>query len=185
MKYIIPTIIAVVVVIILWYISTHNKFVALQNQISEAFSTMDIYLVKRSGLIPNLVSTVKGYAKYESETLEKVVNARNKALGASTSADKLAAEGELSGAISKLFALSESYPDLKANTNFLDLQSTLKSMEGEIANARKYYNGVVRKYNTMLQSIPTCIVASQMGLQKEPLFEVSDESQRENVKVEF
>ena len=185
MKYFFFAILAVIVIAVVYCISTHNTLVELQNRISEAFSTMDVYLVKRSDLIPNLVATVKGYAKHETESLEKVVNARARALGASSNADKLAAENELTGAISKLFALAESYPDLKANTNFLSLQADLKEMEGDIASARRYYNGVVRKYNTMLQTIPSRFIASAMGLQREPMFEVADEKQRENVKVEF
>ncbi|MBO4218622.1 MAG: LemA family protein [Erysipelotrichaceae bacterium] len=185
MKYFFFAILAVIVIAVVYCISTHNTLVELQNRISEAFSTMDVYLVKRSDLIPNLVATVKGYAKHETESLEKVVNARARALGASSNADKLAAENELTGAISRLFALAESYPDLKANTNFLSLQADLKEMEGDIASARRYYNGVVRKYNTMLQTIPSRFIASAMGLQREPMFEVADEKQRENVKVEF
>ncbi len=185
MKYFFFALAAVIVLAVIYYITTHNTLVELQNRISEAFSTMDVYLVKRSDLIPNLVATVKGYAKYESDTLEKVIEARGKALGATSNADKLAAENELTGAISKLFALAESYPDLKANANFLSLQSDLKEMESDIASARRYYNGVVRRYNTMLQTIPSRFVASSMGLQREPMFEVADEKQRENVKVEF
>lgn len=185
MKYFFFAILAVIVIAVVYCISTHNTLVELQNRISEAFSTMDVYLVKRSDLIPNVVATVKGYAKHETESLERVVNARARALGASSNADKLAAENELTGAISKLFALAESYPDLKANTNFLSLQADLKEMESDIASARRYYNGVVRKYNTMLQTIPSRFIASAMGLQREPMFEVADEKQRENVKVEF
>jgi LemA protein len=185
MKYFFFALAAVIVLAVIYYITTHNTLVELQNRISEAFSTMDVYLVKRSDLIPNLVATVKGYAKYESDTLEKVIEARGKVLGATSNADKLAAENELTGAISRLFALAESYPDLKANANFLSLQSDLKEMESDIASARRYYNGVVRRYNTMLQTIPSRFVASSMGLQREPMFEVADEKQRENVKVEF
>ena len=166
-------------------ISVHNEFVALKNQISEAFSTMDVYLTERHGLIPNLVATVKGYAAHESQTLENIVNARNKAVSASSPTEKLSAEGDLSNAISRLFALAESYPDLKANTNFLSLQADLKEMENNVATSRRYYNGVVRRYNTMLETIPSRFVAALMRLERAPLFEVSDASVRENVKVEF
>ncbi len=185
MKYFYIGIAVVVVAIIIYVISTYNTFVTYQNKISEAFSTMDIYLVKRSGLIPNIIATVKGYAKYEADTLERVVNARNKAVNASSNLEKIEANQDLTSAISKLFALAESYPDLKANNNFMDLQQSLKSIEAEIASARKYYNGVVRQFNTMLQTIPSCFVAKMMHLQAQPLYQVADEKQRENVKVEF
>ena len=185
MKYFFIALAVLLIAVVIYAISTHNTLVSLQNKISEAFSTMDVFLVKRSDLIPNLVATVKGYAKHESETLENVIAARNKALTATTNTEKLAAESDLSGAISKLFALAESYPDLKANQNFLSLQGDLKEMENDIASSRRYYNGVVRQFNTMLETIPSRFVASAMNLQKEPLYEVSDEKQRENVKVEF
>ena len=183
-----PFIIASIVIIVLcvaYYISTYNGFVALQNKIEEAFSTMDVYLVKRSELIPNLVATVKGYAAHEQDTLEKVISARNKAVGAKTSADKIAAETELTGAVRGLLALSESYPELKANTNFLNLQNQLASIEEDVATSRRYYNGVVRQYNTKVQSFPSSLIASRSGMVKQPLFEVSEESQRDSVKVEF
>lgn len=175
-------IIILVAVVAVYYVSTHNRFVSLQNQIDEAYSTMDVYLVKRSDLIPNLVSTVKGYAKYEAETLNSVIEARNKAV---TNSEKLKAEGQLSEAITKLFAVAESYPDLKANTNFLSLQQSLKEIESDVANSRKYYNGVVRAYNTMIDKIPSKFIAQANGYLKEAMFEVADENQRANVKVEF
>ncbi len=185
MEYFFIGLAAVVVIVVVYTVSTYNTFVTLQNKMSEAFSTMDIYLVKRSDLIPNIIATVKGYAKYEGDTLERVVNARNKALSAQSTAEKIEADKDLEGAISKLLALTESYPDLKANENFMDLQQSLKSVESEIADARKYYNGVVREYNTMLKTIPSCFVAKVMKLKKQPLYEVADPSQRKNVKVEF
>lgn len=178
-------ILGIIGIISIYVVITYNEFISLQNQIEEAFSTMDVYLVKRSDLIPNLVATVKGYTKHESETLEKIVNARSKAINAGSSNEKIAAENEITSAISKLFALAEAYPDLKANQNFLSLQADLKSVEGEVSNARKYYNGVVREYNTMIRSIPSNIIASLMKLEKASMFEVSDEKKRENVKVEF
>ena len=171
-----------VVLCVGYYISTFNGFIRLQNMIEEAFSTMDVYLVKRAELIPNIVATVKGYAKHETETLEKVVAARNSAV---TAGDKIAADTELTKAVRQVFALAESYPELKANTNFLNLQQQLSSIEEDIATSRRYYNGVVRQYNTKLQSFPSSLVASAKGLVRQPMFEVSDDSQRQNVKVEF
>ena len=182
MKYVLIAIIVIAVLAVLYFISTNNAFVALQNKIEEAFSTMDVYLVKRAELIPNIVATVKGYAKHETETLEKVVAARNSAV---TASDKIAADTELTKAVRQVFALAEAYPELKANTNFLNLQDQLSKIEDDIATARRYYNGVVRQYNTKLQTFPSSLVASYNHLEKQPMFEVSDDSQRQNPKVEF
>ena len=182
MKYVLIAIVVLAVLAVLYFISTNYAFVALQNKIEEAFSTMDVYLVKRAELIPNIVATVKGYAKHETETLEKVIAARNSAV---TAGDKIAADTELTKAVRQVFALAESYPELKANTNFLNLQQQLSSIEEDIATSRRYYNGVVRQYNTKLQSFPSSLVASAKGLVRQPMFEVSDDSQRQNVKVEF
>ncbi|MBQ3384854.1 MAG: LemA family protein [Erysipelotrichaceae bacterium] len=174
-----------VVLCVGYYISTFNGFIRLQNMIEEAFSTMDVYLVKRAELIPNLVNVVKGYAKHETETLEKVIAARNAAQNASSNADKIEAENNLSGAIKSIFALSESYPELKADNNFLLLQKQLNDIENDVANSRKYYNGVVRQYNTKIQSFPSSLIANAKGFVRQPLFEVSDDRQRDNVTVEF
>ncbi|MDO9593160.1 MAG: LemA family protein [Erysipelotrichaceae bacterium] len=176
---------AIVVVIGLWFMSAYNGFIAWRNKVDEAFSTMDVYLVKRYDLIPNLVETVKGYAKHESETLERVISARNKAVNATNVEDKAKAEGEFAGVLGRLFALAEAYPDLKANLQFLDLQAQLKVLEEDIANARKYYNGTARQYNTMVESFPNNIVANLFKFIKRPLFEVEDATQRQNVKVQF
>lgn len=175
----------VVALIALFVISAYNKLVAQRNTVEEAFSTMDVYLTKRFDLIPNLVETVKGYAAHESGTLEKVIAARNAVAGAKNTEDSLKAQGELTNTLTHLFALTESYPDLKANTNFLDLQNQLKGIEGEIANARKYYNGTVRQYNTNLEVFPSNIVAGLFSFTRKPLYEVSSEEKRENVKVQF
>lgn len=182
MKYFFIVLIVLVVLCVLYAITTNNSFVALQNKIEEAFSTMDVYLVKRAELIPNLVATVKGYAKHEGETLEKVIAARNSAV---TPGEKMAAESDITSAVRSVFALAEAYPELKANTNFLNLQQQLASIEEDIATSRRYYNGVVRQYNTKLQSFPSNLIAGMNHLEKQPLFEVSDDSQRQNVKVEF
>ena len=184
-------IVAVVIVIIAivgWYISTRNGFVTLKNKVEEAWATIDVYLKKRFDLIPNLVATVKGYAKHESETLEKVVAARNVGMGAKSAADKIMADKELSSSLRTLFtAVSESYPELHANENFRDLQKQLQIIEGELEGARRYYNGVVKSFNTKLEIFPSNIVANGMGedYKKRAYFELDSAEERQNVKVEF
>jgi LemA protein len=145
---------------------------------------MDVYLKKRYDLIPNLVETVKGYASHEKDTLEKVIAARNMAASATSVEDKMAGENALTGTLKTLFAVAESYPDLKANQNFMDLQKQLQSLEGEIAQSRKYYNGVVKQYNTKTEIFPSNIIAGIFGFVKAPYFEI-EEGERENVKVSF
>lgn len=178
-------ILVVLILLVLYFVLSYNGLVGLRQKADEAFSTMDVFLNKRFDLIPNLVETVKGYAKHEKETFDAITKARASVSGATSDTDKLKAEGELSGAISRLLAVVENYPELKANTNFLDLQAQLKDMEDEISGARRYYNGVVRMYNTKIQSIPTNIIASMFNFQAKPYFEVSDGNVRENVKVSF
>ena len=175
-------ILGVVVLAAIYYVTTYNGFIRLQNMIEEAFSTMDVYLVKRAELIPNLVNTVKGYAKHESDTLEKVILARN---AATSNAEKMAADSQLTDAIKSVFALAESYPELKSNSNFMLLQQQLTDIENDIAKSRKYYNGVVRQYNTKVQTFPSSLIANSKNFVRQPLFEVSDDRQRDNVKVEF
>lgn len=177
-------IIAIIVVVALWFMTMYNSFVKLNNKVEEAFATMDVYLKKRFDLIPNLVETVKGYAKHESETLEKVVAARTSVQSAGSPEEKFEAENQLTGTLRTLFAVAESYPDLKANQNFINLQETLNSTEGEIAQSRKYYNAVVRDFNNKVQMFPSSIVAGMFGYTKKPMFEI-DEAQRENVQVKF
>lgn len=176
---------AIVLILIIWFIAQYNGFVALKNKVEEAFATMDVYLKKRYDLIPNLVETVKGYAKHESETLENVIAARNTAAGATTIEDKINGENILQGTLKSLFAVAEAYPDLKANTNFLDLQNQLKQIEDEIANSRKFYNAVVKTFNIKTEQFPSNIVAGMFHFTRKPMFEVSDEAQRENVQVKF
>ncbi len=175
---------AVILILIIWFIATYNGFIKLKNSIEEAFSTMDVYMKKRYDLIPNLVETVKGYAKHESETLEGVIQARNMAAGANTIEGRQKGESALEATLGRLFALAENYPDLKANVNFMDLQGQLKMIEDEIANSRKYYNAVVKTYNIKRETLPSNIVAGMFNFEKKPMFEI-DETQRENVKVEF
>ena len=175
----------IVLVSVIWLISSYNGFVTLRNKTEEAFSAIDVSLKKRYDLIPNYVETVKGYAKHESETLEKVVAARNQAMTATNIDDKIKQENALSGALKSLFAVSESYPELKANENFNKLQDQLQRLEEEIAGSRRYYNGVVNRYNTKTELFPGNIIAGIFGFKRKPLFEVSNESERENVQVKF
>lgn len=175
----------IVVVLPLWLISVYNTFIKFRNDVDEAFSTMDVYLKKRYDLIPNFVETVKGYAKHEKETLEKVMQARYSAMNASTTEQKIDSENILQGALKSLFAVAENYPDLKANQNFIELQNTLKELEADIANSRKYYNGVVKLYNTKRETFPSNIIAGIFKFTKKPLFEVETAEERKNVKVSF
>ena len=181
-------VVAVVIGVVAWWVSTYNGFVKLKNKVEEAWATIDVYLKKRFDLIPNLVETVKGYAKHESETLENVVAARNIAMGASTPDEKIKAENNLTNSLRTfLNVVSESYPQLKANTNFLDLQNQLKLIEGELESARRYYNGNVKAFNTKLEVIPSSLVGKTMGeeYKKRPYFELDSAEERKNVKVQF
>ena len=176
--------IGILVVVLVVGVGYYNTFVRLRTQTDEAFSTMDVYLKKRYDLIPNLVEVVKQYASHEKETLEKVISARNMAMGAQSLDEKAQNENMLSGTLKTLFAVSESYPDLKADTSFLNLQNQLTGLENEISQARKYYNGAVRALNTKVEMFPSNIIAGMTGFKKYPFFKV-DESERENVKVQF
>lgn len=173
------------IIAVIWGFATHNKFVSMRSSVEEAFSTMDVHLKKRYDLIPNLVETVKGYAKHESEVLEKVTEARSNAQAANTTAEKLQANAQLSQALRSLNLVMERYPELKANQNFLSLQGDLRTIENEIANSRKYYNGVVKAFNTKRETIPSSIIAKMMKLEKQPYFEVDDAVERQNVNVKF
>lgn len=174
----------IVVLLIIYLISTYNTFVRLRNSVREAFSTMDVYLKKRWDMIPNIVNTVKGFAKHEKETLEGVIKLRNGAYDSMSPEEKIATNQELSRGITKIMALAEAYPDLKANTNFMDLSNQLAKVEDDISNSRKYYNAVVRKYNDKVEMFPSNLVASIFGFKLEKMFEIVEE-ERENVKVEF
>ena len=193
-------ILAVVAVLILWVVAAYNRFITFKNRVDEAWADIDVQLKRRYDLIPNLVNTVKGYATHESGTLEAVIAARNSAMatmsgggsaGAGLSADglaqKVAAENQLSGALKSVFALSESYPDLKANQNFLALQGELSDTENKIQAARRFYNGNVRDYNTMLQVFPGNVIAGMFHFTKRDLFELgeSDSAARNPVEVKF
>lgn len=176
------------IIVIAWWIGTRNDFVRLKNKVEEAWATIDVFLKKRYDLIPNLVETVKGFAKHESETLQNVVSARNIAMSAATPSEKVAAENGLTNSLRTFFsAVHENYPDLKANANFLDLQNQLKGIESELESSRRYYNGVVKSFNTKLEIFPANIVGSKMGedYKKRPYFELDSAEERKNVKVQF
>lgn len=181
---VIGVIVLLVIIVVACLIGTYNKFVKIRNSCEEAWATIDVYLKKRYDLIPNLVETVKGYASHEKETLERVIAARNAAMTATDTRGKIEAENALTGTLKTLFALSEAYPQLQANTNFLDLQNQLKQIEAELANARKYYNATVKRINTKMQTFPSNIVAGAMHLEKFEYYEIEDEA-RQNVKVKF
>ena len=177
-------IIAIILIIVLWIFGTQNKLVRKRMRAENAFADIDVHLVKRYDLIPNIVNTVKGYAKHEKETLEGVINARNKAVSAGSVDDKINADNEVTQAISRLFALTESYPDLKANTNFQALQQELTETESKIAAARQFYNDTVMVYNNKVSMVPSNIIASLFKFNKEAFFE-ANETERQNVQVKF
>lgn len=176
--------IIVVVVLAIWVIAIYNGLIRLKNRVDEAWSDIDVQLKRRYDLIPNLISTVKGYAAHEKEVFEKVTEARTKAMGANAGADKVEAENMLSGALKSLFAVAESYPDLKANQNFLELQRELTDTEDKIQAARRFYNGNVMEFNTKIQVFPTNIFAGMLNFTKRDFFEAKGE-EKEVVKVEF
>lgn len=175
---------AVIFILILYFVMIYNGFIRLKNQADEAWSGIDVQLKRRYDLIPNLVETVKGYAKHEKEAFEKVTAARSQAISAQGVQEQAKAENMLSGALKSLFALAEAYPELKANQNFLDLQGRLGELEDQIQMARRYYNGVVRNYNIHCESFPSVIVAGMFSFRKKDFFEI-DEGEKANVKVAF
>lgn len=173
------------VVILMWGVGLYNKLVRKRSQMEEGWSGIDVQLKKRYNLIPNLLETVKGYATHEKETLDAVISARNKAIKADDVKSQQKAENQLNSALANVFALSEAYPDLKANTNFLELQKELSSIEGDIEKARRYYNATVRENNIMVESFPSNLVAGSFGFAMGDYFELEDASQRENPEVKF
>ena len=179
----------VVVVLVLWVMVAYNGLIRRKNQVGEAWSDIDVQLKRRYDLIPNLVETVKGYAAHEKSTLDAVITARNMAQSAhdsGASPEELAkSEATLSGALKTVFALSESYPDLKANQNFLALQDQLTDTENKIQAARRFYNGNARDFNTALQVFPTNLIAGSFGFKEVKFFEIENATERENVKVNF
>jgi LemA protein len=174
----------VIGVIALWFVGTYNGLIRLKNRVDEAWSDIDVQLKRRYDLIPNLVNTVKGYATHEKELFEKVTEARTRAMNAGTTADKAEAENMLSGTLKTLFAVSENYPDLKANTNFLELQRELSDTENKIQASRRFFNGNVMEYNTKIQVFPTNMFAGMLNFVKRDFFEIEG-AEREPVKVAF
>ena len=163
-------ILAIVVILVLYFIIARNSLIGLDNNVEEAFSTMDVYLKKRWDLIPNLVETVKGYAEHEKSTLEEVVNLRNTSYDKMSMDEKIEANQKMSNELSKLMLLVENYPDLKANQNFIDLSQNLTKVEEDIANSRKYYNAVVKQYNNKVEMFPSSIVASMSGFKIKKMY---------------
>ena len=178
-------IVAIVAVVVLYVVMVYNGLIRKRNQVDNAWSQIDVQLKRRIDLIPNLIETVKGYAAHEKSTLEAVINARNAAIAApGTPAGQAAADNILTGALKNLFALSEAYPDLKANQNFLALQEELTATEGRVAYSRQFYNDSVLGYNNKRQAFPAVIFASILKFEKKEYFE-TDEASREVPKVQF
>ncbi len=168
-------VLAVIVVLVVWVISIYNGLVTMRQRVNQAFADVDVQLRQRHDLIPNLVETVKGYAAHERGTLDEVVKARNAAVAAQGPAQQAAAENMLSGALRQLFALSEAYPDLKANTNFQALQTELTDIENKIAAARRFFNNAVQEYNTGIQRFPAALFAAALGFGQKDFFDLGDE----------
>ena len=180
-------IIGIIVVLLIAFVATYNGLVKLRNQVKNAWAQIDVQLKRRYDLIPNLVETVKGYMKFERETLEAVTKARNVAVQASSSgaAERGKAEGELSSALTRLLAVVERYPDLKANQSFLDLQEQLTSTENKISFSRQYYNDSVLRYNNQTQMFPSSVIAGMTGFKAGEFFEVEAAEERKAPKVSF
>jgi LemA protein len=166
---------AVIVVVVLWAISVYNGLVSMRQRVNEAFADVDVQLRQRHDLIPNLVETVKGHAAHERGTLDEVVKARNAAVAAQGPAQQAAAENMLSGALRQLFALSEAYPDLKANAEFLQLQAELTDLENKIAAARRFFNNAVQEYNTGIQRFPAALFAASFGFAPKDFFDLGED----------
>lgn len=177
-------ILVIVVLLVIWYFVTYNSLVVSRNRVKDQWSQIDVQLKRRADLIPNLVETVKGYAKHESSTFEEVVKARNTFTTAKTPEEEMKASGELTKCLSKLMMLTENYPELKANENFLSLQGDLKDCEDKISTMRQFYNDTVLKYNNQVETVPSNIVANMGHFTKEAFFEIA-EADREAPKVSF
>ena len=177
-------VIVIVIFVLLFIMKSFNSLVRLRNKVKDQKAQIDVTLKRRFDLIPNLVETVKGYAKHEQDTLKEIVEARNSYTTADNTADQLKADGELTRGISKLFALAEQYPDLKANENFQSLQAELTSTEDKIQYARQFYNDEVMKYNNRVEMFPTNLVAGLFHFEREDFF-AANEEERNNVKVSF
>ena len=181
---IIIIIVGLLLLAVFYVIGVYNKLVNARNKVDNQFSQIDVQLKRRADLIPNLVETVKGYAKHEEGTLTAVINARNKAVKANGVNEKIDAENHLTGALTKLFALTESYPELKANENFISLQKDLTDTEDKITYARQFYNDTAMNFNNLVEMFPSNIVASMFGFKKYDFFE-ANEKDKETPKVKF
>jgi len=177
-------ILGIIAVAAIWGVAIYNGLIRLKNRVDEAWSDIDVQLKRRYDLIPNLVSTVKGYASHEKEVFEKVTEARTRAMGAQSAGDKAQAENMLSQTLKSLFAVAEAYPDLKANQNFLELQRELTDTEDKVQASRRFYNGNVRDFNTKIQVFPNNIFAGMLGFSAREFFE-AEGGEKEPVKVEF
>jgi LemA protein len=175
----------IVVVLIIWFVGVYNRLVGLRNRVDTQWAQIDVELKRRYDLVPNLVETVKGYAAHEKDTFEKVIKARQMAIDASTVEEQGAAENMLTSALRSVFALAEAYPELKANQNFLKLQTELSAIEDVIANARSEFNESVLNYNNVVQMFPSNIVAGMSGFSLREFFELEDPAAREAPKVKF
>lgn len=182
---ILGVILLLVVVIAIYVVCVYNALIRLKNNVEEGYSTMDVYMKKRYDLIPNLVETVKGYAKHEEQTLEGVMQARYSCMTANDPEERAKSENMLTGTLKTLFNVAENYPQLQANQNFISLQNTLKSLEEEIANSRKYYNGCVKIFNNKIEVFPSNLVAKRFKFEKKVLFEIPDEAKKVAPKVQF
>jgi len=174
----------ILIILVFLVISIYNSLVTLRQRTEESWSDIDVQLKRRYDLIPNLVETVKGYATHEKELLENVTKARNVAMGANSLEDKAQAENMLSGTLKSLFAVSENYPDLKANQNFIELQRELSDTENKIQASRRFYNSTVMTLNTKIETVPSNLIASMFGFIKKEYFEI-EEQDKEVVKVQF
>lgn len=172
-------VLVVIVVVVLWAISVYNGLVSMRQRVNQAFADIDVQLRQRHDLVPNLVETVKGYAAHERGTLDEVVKARNAAVAAQGPAQQAAAENMLSGALRQLFALSEAYPDLKANTEFQQLQAELTDIENKIAASRRFFNSAVQEYNTSIQRFPAALFAASFGFTPKDFFDLGTDRQAE------
>ena len=178
-------ILGIIALIIIWLVFAYNRFIVYGVRVKEAWSDIDVQLKRRHDLIPNLVETVKGYMIHERQVFEKVTEARSRAVGAKSKDEKLGAENALSSTLKTLFAVSENYPDLKANANFLDLQRELADTENKIQAARRFYNSNVMDYNTKINTFPSNLIAGAFGFKKEEFFGLEKEEEKEPVKVRF
>jgi len=176
---------AIVLVLGAYVASVYNKLVSSRNKVKDGWAQIDVQLKRRADLIPNLVETVKGYAKHEKDTFEEVVKARNAFNTATTVEEEIEANNQITGALNRLFALSEAYPELKANENFLSLQNDLKDVEEKISYARQFYNDIVMNYNNAVEMFPSNIIAGMFNFKQEKFFEVENEKEKEAPKVSF